>query len=218
MNRFLILTTIIILCNMFLCTSQELTKASILKDGTVLTYSVNELTKQNGFSGVRIVEGSPLGEEVKITLTQTDSGLKPMVINADGVKVFGDVIDNKTATKTLSYKNFVDVSFSQPKATSVFLPQSLFNKPSITIFPEWEKESYLYQKSKANSPFTFKLNASTVESTVDYYTIKESDKTIATTFAFLCEEKLPIQTHLYYEYNGKDEHGIFFKLVSIETK
>lgn len=209
---------LLIIVNTTFAQDEKLTANTILKNGTVLTYTINELNKQIGLGEERVVEGESLGDEIKITLTQTDSDLQTMQVNDGGKIIYGDPIKLKDGFEFNTYKNFIDVFFSKTDALSVILNDEMFRNDNIVVYPEWEKESYIYNKSKSNMPFTFLLNGKEVKSTINYYKTNKSNKTMATTFAFLNENELPIQTHLYYEYDGSDEYGIFYKLVSIETK
>ena len=79
---------------------------------------------------------------------------------------------------------------------SVLLNDTMFMKQSIEIYPEWEKDSYPYNKEKTNVSFSFQLNGKEQKATVNYYRTDKVDETMATTFAFLNNKELPIQTQM----------------------
>ncbi len=195
----------------------NLNKLKILKSGTVITYQVYALHKEQGWSGIRIKEGESIGDSLVITLVSTSKGLQPMDYDDKGKPYYGTTINLEQYSKASTYANFIDAVINIENATTIFLSDELFGKFNITVYPEWEKDFFEFKKDHKVVPFSFKFNNELIKSTINYYKTNKENDTMVTTLAFLNDKDFPIQTHMYLEFNGKDRYGLLFKLSEIKT-
>lgn len=195
----------------------ELSKSTILKDSTVLTYEFIKLNRQIGFGGEKIVEGNPQDDLMEIILVKTDNGFQLFDKTNDGKFSKSNIFLNKNQDTAEVYVSPMEGPISIDNKSTLYLSKKQFYSPVISAITESDEVIYKYVKTDTKK-FSLMINGEKVDSKAVFYNTKKDNETLVKTIGFLELEDLPIQTHHYYIVDYEPFNAFAFRLVSINTK
>ena len=207
--------TIFLICIVSFATTQtkKLTKEDIFKEGTVIKYVIGETYKINSFSGNRFGESEEELDTVTYKIVMIDKKLH--VIPSNNKEKAFELLKDQSP----DYFQF-EPYIKKTNYVDLLLPKDMVHQSSITVYNfEAKKPIQSHRFKYPDSFFRFSYNGEEKGVSTSIYKSEPMNKSKEYLVQFFNKDgDFPITTKGYIIMDTQDFGGLYYKLISIETK